>query len=158
MESPPEFLKSLYAWSELFRRLTMRDFMLFAKKAGLSMSQLGVLIHLHHGGPCAVSDIAVHGDVTNAAASQMIDRLVQQGWMVRSEDPIDRRSKQVALTQKGKKLVEESLNSGNKWMSALSDSLSVEQQAEIVKALILLIQAAQNIEGSNSVNCFPDKE
>jgi DNA-binding MarR family transcriptional regulator len=156
MESA-NFLKSLSSWADTIRRLTLRDIFLFAKRAGLSMPQLGVLIRLHHEGSCAVSEIAAQLDITTAASSQMIDRLVQQGWLVRSEDPYDRRSKLVALTGKGAALVEESLVAGNKWMSSLAEALSPEQQAEIVRALHLLAQAAHDFTDPNSLKYCSDK-
>jgi DNA-binding MarR family transcriptional regulator len=156
MESSSAFLNALSALSETIRRLSMRDFLLFVKKAGLSVTQMGVLIRIHQAGPCAVSDVAAHVDVTNAAASQMVEKLVQQGWLKRSEDPNDRRSKQVALTNRGSDLVEQSMASGQRWMVGLAKSFSAEQQAEIIHALGLLQNAVQNIEGFNKIKCQPD--
>ena len=53
--------------------------------------------------------IAEHLGVSNAAASQMVDRLVGMGLLERSEDPDDRRAKALALTEKGKALVLDSI-------------------------------------------------
>ena len=80
---------------------SMRDFTTFMRNSGLSMPQVSALFRLYYQGQCGVTDIADHLDVTSAAASQMIERLVQQGLLERSEDPNDRRVKQIDLSPAG---------------------------------------------------------
>jgi len=43
------------------------------------------------------------------AAGQMVERLVQQGFLERTEDPYDRRTKQLTLTAKGRALAQKSI-------------------------------------------------
>ena len=81
--------------------------------------------------------------VSKPAASQMVDRLVKRDLLVRVEDPLDRRFKQVTLTARGESLVETSFEAHYRWMDELSQSLSLEQQAEIGSALAALTEAAQ---------------
>lgn len=77
----------------------IRDFVAFAvRDHGISMSQVSLLFRLYYRGQCGVSVIANHLAVSNAAASQAVERLVQQGWLERNEDPNDRHAKQVALS------------------------------------------------------------
>ena len=58
---------------------SMRHFLRYARESGLSMSQFGALFHIHRRGSSGVTDLGDHLGVTSAAASQMLDRLVQQG-------------------------------------------------------------------------------
>jgi DNA-binding MarR family transcriptional regulator len=152
MDANP-FLRALYEWSEVFHKRSMHSFILFCKKAGVSVHQLGSLMRLYHSGPCAVSDIAAHLEVTSAAASQMLDRLFQQGWIKRQEDPADRRSKQIELTEKGEQLVRDSIQAQRGWMAELAQALAPEKQAELTAALDLLTRAAGRIGEPLRPNC-----
>jgi DNA-binding MarR family transcriptional regulator len=110
---------------------------------GLSFSQISILMRLVHRGNTSVSEVGEQLGVTNAAASQAVDRLVQLGMIVRTEDPDDRRAKQLTLTQKGRAIIDQGVEARSKWIEGVTDSLSSEQQNMIISALILLTSAAQ---------------
>jgi MarR family transcriptional regulator for hemolysin len=110
------------------------------------MTRLSTLMHLYHQGACGVSDIGSHLGVTNAAASQMIDRLVGLGYLERTEDPGDRRVRQITVTANGSRLIESAIAARHRWMEELTDSLSPDQQQLIIEALTLLNQAANQPE------------
>jgi DNA-binding MarR family transcriptional regulator len=133
-------------WSEVFMHRSMRDFRRFMDATGLSFSQINILMRLFHGGSAGVSEIGEQLGVTNAAASQAVDRLVGMGLIERTEDPNDRRAKRLALTQKGRVLIEEGIEARSKWTEGLTDTLTPEQQNMIISALTLLTQAARETE------------
>jgi len=141
----------LRSWSEVFMRRSMHDFMRFSRQSGLSMTQISVLFRLHYGGSCGVSDLGEHLGVSNAAASQMVDRLVGMDLLKRSEDPADRRVKTLALTPKGAALVLDSIEARRRWMEDLTTAFTVEQQEEIITALTMLTQAAQKLESDQAL-------
>ena len=150
MTRSDEFTLVLRDWSETFMRRSMHDFIQFSKDSGLSVPQIHTLFHLHHGSRCGVSDIGELLGVTNAAASQMIDRLVQNGFIERSEDPVDRRAKQLRLTERGHGIVRESIEVRRRWLEELTDALSEDEQKSIVAALTVLTDAARHIEPINT--------
>lgn len=141
-----QFTQVLNAWVEVFMRRSMRDFVQFSKESGLSMGQLSTLFRLYHGSSCGVSDLGEHLGVTNAAASQMVDRLVLGGYLARNEHPQDRRSKQLTLTEKGRALVHESIAARRRWMEELTYELAPQDQEEITRALVFLTEAARRLE------------
>jgi len=140
------FSEVLREWAEVFMRRSMGDIVQLSKQSGLSMSQLGALFRLHRSGFCGVSNIGDHLGVTHAAASQMVDRLVQQGLLERAEDLDDRRVKKITLSPKGRKLVEESIEARRRWVEQLTDKLTVEEQESISAALVTLTAAARSLE------------
>jgi DNA-binding MarR family transcriptional regulator len=146
MTTPSEFTKVLYDWSSVFMQRSFRDFKRFLDESGLSVSQIITLMHLHYGGVCAISDISTHLGVTNAASSQLVDRLVQAGYLARREDPVDRRARQITLTDRGQALIEQAIDARRSWMETLTTTLSPERQEAIVQALILLTEAARQLE------------
>jgi DNA-binding MarR family transcriptional regulator len=72
----------------------------------------------------------------------MVERLVQQGLAVRVEPPGDRRVRQVHLTERGRRVVEESIAIRQRWVGSLAASLSGDQQAIVVDAMRLLTAGA----------------
>jgi len=129
-------------WSEVFMQRSMRDFKRFMDMTGLSFSQINILMRLLHGGSIGVSEIGDQLGVSNAAASQAVDRLVGLGLIERTEDPDDRRAKRLALTQKGRALIEQGIEARSKWIEGIMDVLTPEQQNMIISALTLLTEAA----------------
>jgi DNA-binding MarR family transcriptional regulator len=130
-------------WSEVFMQRSMRDFRRFMETTGLSFSQINILMRLVHHGNTSVSEVGEQLGVTNAAASQAVDRLVGLGLIQRTEDPVDRRTKQLALTPKGYAMIEEGIAARSEWIEGLTDALNAEQQILIISALTLLTEAAQ---------------
>jgi len=137
------FTEVIREWSEVFMQRSMRDFKRFMDISGLSFSQINILMRLVHGGSIGVSEIGEQLGVTNAAASQAVDRLVQMGLIERTEDPEDRRAKRLALTHKGHSLIEKGVEARSKWIEGLTDALTPEQQNMIISALTLLTEAAR---------------
>lgn len=134
------------AWSEIFMRHHMREFKQFIDEADLTFSQASTLSRLYFGSTCGNSEIADHLGVSDSAASQLVDRLVQRGLLARSEHADDRRVVQLALTEAGRLLMEQSAGRRFRWVEQLADALPVEQQAQIAAAFNLLIDAADRLD------------
>ena len=125
---------------------SFRDFRRFMEDNGLSPSQVSALMRLHYEGGCGVSEIAAHLGITNAAASQMVERLFQAGLVHRVETPGDRRAKSLSLTPAGRELVERSIDARKCWMESLTQELSLQEQENIAQALVALTEAARRLE------------
>lgn len=150
--SQAQFTQVLHEWSEVFMGRSMREFTQFMRESGLSMPQFSALFHLRYHGGCGVTDIGSHLGVTNAAASQMIDRLVQQGLLERSVDPNDRRAKQLRLTSDSQALIEGSIEARQRWLAELTTALTPSEQAEIIRALQKLTEVARRLEPARAEN------
>jgi DNA-binding MarR family transcriptional regulator len=131
---------------DVFMHRSMRGWNQFAKSTGLSMPQFSILMQLHYKGPCGMSEISERFDVTAAAASQLVDKLVQAGYIERTEDPSDRRAKLLKLSVKGARLVDDGIQERYRWMDELASKLSAAEQTQISAALTLLTEAAQKLE------------
>ncbi|NUQ85752.1 MAG: MarR family transcriptional regulator, partial [Anaerolineales bacterium] len=97
-------------------------------------------------GPCGMSEISERFDVTPAAASQLVEKLVQAGYLERTEDPSDRRAKLLTLSPAGAKLLEEGIRERYRWMDDLVSRLSVEEQIKVSEALEILTRAAEQTD------------
>ncbi len=145
MPATDPFISTLLAWIEVSMRRSMRNFIRYARESGLSMSQLGALFHVHRKGSIGVTDLGDHLGVTSAAASQMLERLVQQDLLLRTEDPNDRRVKQIILTEKGSRVLVESIHARQGWVNELAESLSKPEKESITAALNTLISKANQL-------------
>jgi DNA-binding MarR family transcriptional regulator len=139
------FSQTLQQWSEVFMRHSFHEFKQFMDCNGLSSSQVITLFRLYHGGSCGVKAIGSHLGVSNAASSQLIDRLVLQGLIERTEDPTDRRAKQLTITTKGKTLLEQGIAARRRWMEELTMQLTPEQQTIVIAALSVLTDCASRL-------------
>ena len=110
------------------------------------MPQFSILMQLYHKGACGMSELSEGFGITPAAASQLVEKLVQADLIARTEDPTDRRAKQVGLTSQGKQLLEHGIAERYRWMDALDENLSSEEQKIVAEALIVLNKAAKELE------------
>ena len=148
MSASAEITNIIRQWMDVVATRALHDHARYVKASGLSMPQFFVLMQLHHHGKCGVTDIGDRMETTSAAASQLIDRLVQSGLLARAEDPDDRRAKQIALTEKGRTLIEKGIAERYRWVEDLAASLTAEEQAAVLKALPPLIEALKKLETS----------
>jgi DNA-binding MarR family transcriptional regulator len=133
------FVATLQTWLETSNRYSMRTFLRQARESKFSMSHLGALFYIHRCGSCGVTEVGDHLGVTSAAASQLLERLVEQGLVVREEDPDDRRVKRIELTEKGKQAFEAIVHAREGWMHDVALMLSSAEKEAITSALNLLI-------------------
>ncbi len=137
-----QLTQTIQDWSEVFMRHSFHEFKEFMDMNGLSPSQVITLFRLYHGSSCGVSEIGAQLGVTNAASSQLIDRLVVLGLIERTEDPADRRAKHLTITSKGIRVLEQGIAARRQWMEELTTRLTPEQRATVVAALSVLTSCA----------------
>src|SRR5512147_710557 len=105
MTSSLQLTQTMRRFMGIAMHYSMRASGHFMKARGLSTPQFSLLMQLHYKGTCGMSQISEQFGVTPAAASQLVDKLVQSGLIHREEDPQDRRAKSLNLKDKGKELI-----------------------------------------------------
>lgn len=141
-----QFTQSIRGWMDVFMQRSMGNWWRFARSTGLSMPQISLMTQMYHRGACGMSGISERFEITPAAASQMVDKLVQSGYIVREEDPNDRRAKTLNLTDKGRQLIEQGNEERHRWVDDLEGKLNPEERAQIVEALEIMKQAIRELE------------
>jgi len=131
-----ELEQALRAWVVQIMRLSIKSFMEFATRTGLSLSQIAVLFRLNGDKHCAVTNLGEELGISSAAASQMVEKLVQLGLLERIEDPNDRRIKRLLLTQSGKSIIEKSIKRAR---SGLLNFVGLFRQKSLLVLLIFLM-------------------
>lgn len=139
-----EFSHSLLEGMELWMQVSLQDLISYIHRKDISMAQINVLYHLHYRGPCEVLTFTRIFSLSPAGASQLIERMVRQGWVERLADPADRRVRRVHLTDLGRQLVTESIAARNEWIVRFSSRLTFEEKQQVARAFQLL---AEKIKG-----------
>jgi len=146
MSKSVQFTQAIRSWMDVFMSRSMRGWGLFAKSTGLSMPQFGLLMQMHHKGPCGMSQVSERFEITPAAASQLVDKLVQNGFIQREEDPNDRRAKLLNLTDEGRELIQRGMQERYRWVDELGERLTPEERVKITEALNIMTEAAKELE------------
>jgi len=114
--------------------------------ASVTLPQVLLMSRVEQLGAASLSNLAEASTTSAAALSQMIERLVQQGWLDRAEDPIDRRRKAIRITLRTGALLRrlESARSADYelGLASLSDDLRM-QLAKMLERVVAEIDAAR---------------
>jgi len=135
-------------WVQASDMRSMAEWRKFVREAGLSMPQLSLLMRLYHGGGCGVHDLGRGLGVSSAAASQMVDRLVQAELVARAESPEDRRVRRVELSARGRHLIDRGIRRRYRWVDELVGGLGADTKASVRKTLPALIEAERRLPGA----------
>lgn len=146
MLSHPQLIPLFRQFMDIAMHHALHERVHFAKALGLSMPQFGILMQLHYRGNCGVSDIGDRFDITNAAASQLVDKLVQSKLIQREEDPHDRRAKILNLTEKARELIQRNMEERYRWADQLAEKLTKGERAKVAEALEIMTRAARELE------------
>ena len=114
----------------------------------LTLSQFKILMLLSRHGNVSGGELARLLGIGLAALSGIVDRLVQQDLVARSEDLHDRRVRRIGLTRKGAELIASILNAGEAKMRTLLSRLSDEELDVVARASQLLVKAAEQEDPS----------
>jgi DNA-binding MarR family transcriptional regulator len=141
-----ELTGKLREWIETLAVRSLHDMSRYVRASGLSMPQFGVLMRLYHHGPCGVSEIGDHMDITSPAASQLVDKLVQHGLVERKEDPRDRRARTLTLTDRGRALVDTGAAERHRWLEETLAGLGQVEREIVTSAFRILSKAMREQE------------
>ena len=119
-----------------------RDFMKYyadeAYKVKLTLSQIAILDILSRNKESNMSDLARYMNVTTAAMTGFINRLVRDGYVVRIRDPKDSRVIKIKLTSKGGAAVKSALENKKRMITKVFGVLPQKEREEYLKILTLV--------------------
>jgi DNA-binding MarR family transcriptional regulator len=111
----------------------------------VTLTQYRTLIVLASRGPQNLAGLAEAVGVTPATATRMCDRLVRKDLIRRRTERDDRRQLRVALTIKGRSLVDAVTVRRRQEIGRIMSEIPAEQQAVLVQALGRLASAAGEV-------------
>ena len=112
-------------------------------KLDLTVPQLKSLFYISRHGRMNPSGLATGIRVTPANVTGIVDRLVEQGLLIRSADADDRRISWLTLTDKGKTLINDLREGRAQEMRRILDKLTEEELAIVARGFQLVATAAE---------------
>jgi MarR family transcriptional regulator for hemolysin len=117
-------------------RLMSTEYNKIMKPLGLTRAQWRVVVHLHRKDGLTQSQLAELLGSGKVSVGGLIDRLEHSGWVERRDDPQDRRSNRVFLTNKGRAIEKEMEKTGRELTSQTLRNLGSDERAQLVDLLI----------------------
>jgi DNA-binding MarR family transcriptional regulator len=113
-----------------------------ASELDLTYAQSQVLVYVHEHPGCRMGDVAKAFGVTLPAITHIVDRLEQKQFVVRGDDPADRRVYVLDVTAPGKALVQElhALRIGS--LERVLARMSADDRRRLVRGLEAPVDAA----------------
>ena len=116
-------------------------------KLDLTIPQLKSLFYVSGHGKVNPSALASGIRVTPANVTGIVDRLVEQGLLIRTADADDRRVSWLTVTDKGKTLINDLREGRAQEMRRILDKLTEAELATVVRGFELVTTAAEVSEG-----------
>ncbi|MDO4534377.1 MAG: MarR family transcriptional regulator [Clostridium perfringens] len=97
-------------------------------------SHVRVIFCLDHNGPMSISEIAKKLSIYKPNMTPILDKLIQEGFIVRCEDPKDRRILRITLTEKAHDFIKIQKRKLEEIFQNKIGDLSKEDLATLIKA------------------------
>jgi len=127
-------------WLRCLSNFVSHTFAERLERQGVSVAQWVVLRTLYDRSGATLNEAARQVGVDKSTLSRMVERLVQKGWVNRSEGQ-DRRSLGLALTAAGKKMVLQSAKLADENDEAFFHGLTTAQRKEFLGTIKQLLMA-----------------
>jgi len=93
-----------------------------------------------------------------AAVSQLLNQLIDGGYIIRTTNQTDRRVKLIAITEKGTHAVQESIKARHAWVDDLAAEFTSEEMSELYPAIKLLNERTHELLLIQDPKCVNLKE
>lgn len=98
---------------------------------GLKLNWDTVFLNLDFRDGSRIVDLAQANGLTKQAMSQIVSEIERQGYITKQEDPEDGRAKKIALTARGKQLIQDSMNAYDELEAEYEALVGAEKLAQL---------------------------
>lgn len=103
---------------------------------GISLARFDLLAQLEReGGVLTMTDASRRMMVTNGAITGLVDRLAQEGFVMREAHPTDRRTILVRLTEEGRRRFLDMAREHETWIAGLLSGLDTREKEQLLSGL-----------------------
>lgn len=139
----------LKALMQRYMRHSVDDMTHLLQQHELSMPQVAALQFLRAEGPQSVTEIAGHLNLSLAATSHLVDRLVERDVLSRQEDPHDRRRKRVSVDHGGRTLLAELDRRATESLQTLLEPVGTERVVTLANAVADVLAELDDSRGTS---------
>ena len=136
-------IETVLTTSRVFVAIAARS--LASTESDVTLPQFRLLIVLAAHGPQGLGPLAEFLAVNASTAMRMCDRLIRKGLVRRRKSSTDRREVRLALTERGRVLVDHTTAQRRIELSRLLKTMPVEEQRHLVQALAYINAVAGEV-------------
>jgi len=112
------------------------------EERGITFPQLRILFRTRAQPGIDLQTLATGLGMSASAASQQVDKLVNRGFILRTEDPQDRRRIRLEISDLGQQVTGEISRSSRRYLESLLAALSDDELADLERLLSRLLATA----------------
>jgi DNA-binding MarR family transcriptional regulator len=126
---------------------------------GVTPAQCHLLLAVEESGETSAAELSVELELDSSTLSRAVDGLVKAGYLLREEDPENRRRQIVSLSAAGKAKVRSINAICDRYYEGLLGSLPAKDSKAVVEALPLFVKAMREWRRSQSAGgcCAQDE-
>ncbi|HEY3065739.1 MAG TPA: MarR family transcriptional regulator [Methylomirabilota bacterium] len=113
-----------------------------SSRLDLTYAQSQVLFYVGEHPRCHMGDVAKAFGVTLPAVTHIVDRLEEKGFIVRADDPADRRVYVLEPTSKGMAIAQELQAVRMRGLERVVATMAADDRQQVLKGLELFVEAA----------------
>jgi DNA-binding MarR family transcriptional regulator len=117
----------------------------------LPLAQLRLFWAVSHCPEATMTDLSERLGVSQSTVTQLADRLVNRGMIVRQDDANDRRIVRLRLSEAGQKLLEQDKQEDRRRIQRVWDALSEPERAAVMQGLETLGRVAEQVQAAQEL-------
>jgi DNA-binding MarR family transcriptional regulator len=121
---------------------------------GLTPHGLAVLGYLDHGPPLTQRELAKRCGVAPSTLNHTVDHLAHSGWIDRFRDATDRRLVRLALTETGRRQLQQVQQAAGTQMEPLLDHLPPAEEPVVRRFLLQTVARFQEFQEEDTIGRF----
>lgn len=132
--------------ADLMARTSIIQRFRFIQEHNLSHTQMISLFYLACHQEVSINQLASYIGITNAAVSQLIERLVKMDLVERVDNPQDRRGKLLDLTPQGRQTIKNAREAQHEWISGIILNLEPDEASIVQKSIEIILKKAPDLQ------------
>ena len=148
-DAPMKAEEALNNFADAMSKLLIEQYQQHLAELDLTLPQAQALRVLRRGA-ILTGQLAAELRISAPAITQLTDRLVRKGLIVRQAAPDDRRCVLITLSAKGRRLVDQFRKQRSEIFSGALAYLSEAEQAQVVEGLSKVVEALERYESESA--------
>jgi DNA-binding MarR family transcriptional regulator len=122
-----------------------------SKTADLSLAQYRVIMLVYQSGPMSINALKNGLNTAQSSASEMVNRLVNSGFLQREKSPNDRRVTMFQLTDRARDLIQQRTRMMQDVFRDMLEHFSAEEQNQLVESFELILKLMVKVRNQKNI-------
>lgn len=138
-ESLGKLISCIYRYSQIYIGKELEQY-------NIGSGQFSFLKRLYHADKIHQEDLAQFLKVDKATGARAIQKLAEEGYVIKERDPADRRAYRIFLTEKGERLEPIIKKISSEWTTILLSGFTEDEKKFVIQSLKKMVRNASSIK------------